>query len=136
MALILNHNNNEELEMVDQDSDAGFSEQEPEPQPSFWQMIRQLFLQTASERQAEQRERLVSLTRAIESFPDAPINYLLRGELHLELGQLEFAREDCQQALALAEIQAESDRWGITAQSILDRARQHLEHLAQLDETD
>jgi tetratricopeptide (TPR) repeat protein len=67
-------------------------------------------------------ERLAALDRAIAAAPDAPINYVLRGELRLKLGQRDEAATDFQKALGLAERAfAESD-WGLVAQAISDRA--------------
>ncbi len=89
---------------------------------SRWQQIKGLFLQTGAERAEEQRLRLQALTRAIEIHPDAAVNYLLRGELHLELEQWDLAHEDLLNALELAQIQWSEDRWGMTAQAVMDRA--------------
>lgn len=88
----------------------------------LWQWVRRLFLQTGLERAEEQRMRLQALTRSIEIHPDAAINYLLRGELHLELHQWDLAHEDLLNALELAQMQWSEDRWGIAAQLVMDRA--------------
>ena len=93
---------------------------------SFWQMLRRLFFQTRSERLLEQQRRLSDLNLAIVERPDVAVNYMLRGELRLEKKQYELAREDFSRAIELAEAQFESEKWGITAQAIMDRAREGL----------
>jgi hypothetical protein len=89
---------------------------------SLWRRIRCLFFQTGLERAEERRIRLQALTRSIEIHPDAAINYLLRGELHLELHQWDLAHEDLLNAFELAQMQWSEDRWGIAAQLVMDRA--------------
>ncbi|MFP4320906.1 MAG: hypothetical protein ACLFTK_00485 [Anaerolineales bacterium] len=69
--------------------------------------------------------RLAALETAIRRAPDAAVNYLLRGELWLELGKLDAAREDLLLARDLAAAQAVQRDWGYIDQSYHDRA----EHL-------
>jgi tetratricopeptide (TPR) repeat protein len=95
---------------------------------SFWQMLRRLFFQTRREKSAEQQRRLSDLNLAILDRPDAAVNYMLRGEIRLEQKQYELAREDFSQAIELAEAQFADEKWGIAAQSIMDRAREGLRH--------
>ena len=74
----------------------------------------------------KRRERLAArlrkLDRAIEAAPDAPVNYVLRGELRLKLGQRDEAAVDFQRALALAESAFTASDWGVIAQTMSDRA--------------
>lgn len=96
---------------------------------SFWQKLRRIFFPNAEERRATERERLHDLTTAIERYPEAAVNYLLRGELYLEMQQLLLAEEDLQEALRLAETQYQAERWGLSAQAIADRARRGLDEI-------
>jgi len=95
-------------------------------QLSFWQMVRRFFSQTPGEKAAEQRRRMTDLNHAIADAPEVAGNYLLRGEVRFEMRQYELARDDFMQAIELAEAQFDSDRWGLAAQSIIDRAREGL----------
>jgi hypothetical protein len=95
----------------------------------FWQKLRRFFLPSFQERRENERQRLLDLTVAIERYPEAAVNYLLRGELHLELEQYTLAQEDLEQALQLAEAQYQQESWGLSAQAIADRARRGLEEV-------
>jgi len=74
----------------------------------------------------KRRERLMArlrkLDRAIDAAPDAPVNYVLRGELRLKLRQRDAAAGDFQKALALADSAFTSSDWGLVAQTLADRA--------------
>lgn len=72
-------------------------------------------------------ERLMTLSSAIEQHPDEAGNYVMRGELYLELNDQMRAAEDFERALELAEAQLEGSDWGIIAQSVQDRALVGLE---------
>lgn len=98
-------------------------------QNSIWQKIRRFFFQTASEKREENRTRMYILTQAIETYPAAAINYLLRGELYLEIREQDLAQEDFKKALELAETQFDNDRWGLGSQAIMDRARRGLQRI-------
>ncbi|MBX3066155.1 MAG: hypothetical protein KF726_24465 [Anaerolineae bacterium] len=68
--------------------------------------------------------RIAVLSDAIERHPDAPANYVLRGEAYLELAKYQLAASDFMTALRLA-----ADRqtdWEYLNRSVLDRARQGL----------
>lgn len=66
--------------------------------------------------------RLERLNLAIERHPQAPINYLLRGELFSEQNYNHLAAQDFQKALELAQEQYQHSQWGIAEQAIIDRA--------------
>ena len=66
--------------------------------------------------------RLRALDRAIAAAPDAPVNYVLRGELRLKLREREAAAADFQTALALADGAFTASDWGLVAQALADRA--------------
>jgi hypothetical protein len=72
--------------------------------------------------------RLFLLNRAIEKMPDAPSNYVMRGELLLARGEIEGARRDFELALELAETRAETANWGYINRALVDRAREGLKH--------
>ena len=75
--------------------------------------------------------RLDLLTRAIEAHPEAPANYVIRGELLLEAEDYELAAQDFETALSLAQPLAESSNWGYINQALIDRARQGLRQCNQ-----
>jgi tetratricopeptide (TPR) repeat protein len=81
-----------------------------------------------SERVSEVVSRVDVLTGAIEKRPDAPVNYVLRGEALLDGGDYELAAEDFRKALELAEPQAESANWGYINRALADRAREGLRY--------
>ncbi|MEP7285778.1 MAG: hypothetical protein ABI947_08420 [Chloroflexota bacterium] len=70
--------------------------------------------------------RIDLLTRAIERHPDAPANYVIRGELLLTDGYAELAAQDFVRALELADILAESANWGYIYRALVDRAHEGL----------
>ena len=74
----------------------------------------------------EDRPRLSAqvrlMTTAVEAHPDAPVNYLLRGEEWLSLGRVDKAKADFETARALAEREAEDSAWGYVVQAYIDRA--------------
>jgi len=74
--------------------------------------------------------RLEALDRAIARDPTAAINLLLRGELYLALDQIDAAAADFTRALALAEAEAESLRWGYANSAVIDRATDGLREVA------
>jgi hypothetical protein len=73
--------------------------------------------------------RIEVLSLAIERYPDAAVNYVLRGEAWLGLGFPGNAREDFVAALELAGEAAESARWGYVERTVADRARERLRQL-------
>lgn len=69
-----------------------------------------------------QDRQLYELDFAVERHPDAPVNYLLRGEYWLRAGDAYQARADLEKARELAaELHKNSD-WGYIFQSYSDRA--------------
>lgn len=92
----------------------------------FWQNIRKLFLPTSRERADHFAQRINRLSAAVELYPDSPTNYVLRGELYLEMGDYALAKNDFERALELALRQTETDDWGIVAQAVQDRAHDGL----------
>lgn len=66
--------------------------------------------------------RVRQLDRAIAHTPDAPVNYVLRGEVRLKLRQRAEAADDFQTALALADRAFADSDWGLVAQALSDRA--------------
>lgn len=71
---------------------------------------------------AANAERLITLTAALQHQPDALANWVLRGELYLEVGEYALAAADFQQALTLADALFKQERWGIITQALRDRA--------------
>ncbi len=71
-------------------------------------------------------ERVKSLTAAIRRYPEAPVNYILRGELYLDEGYFAEAADDLRRGLALADAKAEAADWGFVSQGLADRAREGL----------
>lgn len=71
---------------------------------------------------AGRRTRIDALSHAIEMNPEEPANYILRGELYYQLREYALAEVDFQRGYILASEQVEANRWGIVAQTLLDRA--------------
>jgi hypothetical protein len=93
---------------------------------ALWENVRRAFFPTYSERTEQLHRRITRLTRAIELSPETPTNYVLRGELYLELGDDAAASIDFQHALDLAIANVEQEDWGVIAQVIQDRAQDGL----------
>lgn len=73
--------------------------------------------------------RIDVLCLAIERYPEAAVNYVLRGECYLDLGDRECAARDFETALRLADSAADVARWGYVDRAIADRARRALKQL-------
>jgi hypothetical protein len=67
-------------------------------------------------------DQLTELNRAINTYPDAAVNYVLRGEVYAELGEYALAKADFEHGLMLAEAQFAGSDWGFLAQALRDRA--------------
>ena len=78
----------------------------------------------------KQSRELTQLNRNINLYPDAAVNYLLRGEYWLKAGNLEQAIADLNEAMALGAIELEQSAWEYREQAVLDRT-QTLLRLAQ-----
>lgn len=94
---------------------------------SVWNKFKRWLMPTEEERLATVEERLAGLNDAIEDAPEAAVNYLARGELYLEIGQVDEAIADLEQAVTLATKEFEDRRWGVVAQAIRDRATRGLD---------
>jgi hypothetical protein len=75
-------------------------------------------------------QRLAALTAAISAAPDDPINYVLRGEVRLALGDLDEAAEDFRRGLLLIAAIGETD-WGYLHSLLADRAQHGLRRCSQ-----
>jgi hypothetical protein len=73
--------------------------------------------------------RIEVLSLAIERYPEAAVNYVLRGEAWLAVGNRVNALDDFRAALALASDAVETARWGYVEQALADRAREGLRQL-------
>jgi tetratricopeptide (TPR) repeat protein len=85
----------------------------------FWGRLRALFF--GSDRDLERRLR--ALNQAIAGTENTPTNYVLRGELYLELGAYDLALADFEYAEKLATYQLDEHNWGFIAQAMRDRAQ-------------
>ncbi|MEL7234563.1 MAG: hypothetical protein AAFV33_00835 [Chloroflexota bacterium] len=74
----------------------------------------------------ENRVRLANLSAAIDQYPEAPANYLLRADLYMAMRRYADAADDYQQAYDLAEAEFERGEWGMLAGSVRERAREGL----------
>jgi len=90
----------------------------PIEKPDFWQRVRSVFAASPSDRVA----RLTQLTRAIEDAPEAAVNYVLRGELYMDMREYALAHVDFQRAYEVAEAHFEIADWGFMEQVMRDRA--------------
>jgi len=91
---------------------------------SWWRSIIGAIWQSPEERAKDQRARLHELNAAVDENPGSPTNYVLRGELFMEMEQYHLAAEDFDTAWELAAEQVETADWGLVAQGMMDRAQQ------------
>jgi hypothetical protein len=103
---------------------------EPEGE-SFWRRWLGRLWPTVEQRRDQHIQRLHDLDVAIAGYPETPGNYVLRGEIYLELGEFELAVADFSRGLAYASAQVEYDDWGLISQSMQDRAEVGLEQAQQ-----
>ncbi len=96
------------------------------PSPPWWVRLRRAFFGPATA--PDDETRLQSLDYAIERYPEAPANYVLRGELYLQHARYDAAAFDFKEALRLCEAELEQNAWGVVAQTLRDRALTGLEH--------
>lgn len=78
----------------------------------------------------KQSRELAQLNRTINLYPDAAVNYMLRGEYWLKAGDLERAVSDLETAIELAQEELAKSAWEYREQAVIDRA-QTLLRLAQ-----
>ncbi|HEX2620359.1 MAG TPA: hypothetical protein VHL11_09435 [Phototrophicaceae bacterium] len=102
------------------------------PEESFWDRLRRWFMPSSTDQTLEYQQRLDTLDDMIVQHPEAPSNYVLRGELHLDAGFVDLAVSDFQKALSLASHQFEIETWGIITQTMRDRAMTGLERALRL----
>jgi Tfp pilus assembly protein PilF len=69
---------------------------------------------------------LVELDDAIALHPEAPANYVMRGEIYLRARLDDLACQDFERAIVLAADEIETRAWGLIAQAMQDRARRGL----------
>jgi cytochrome c-type biogenesis protein CcmH/NrfG len=117
-------------EMSDVTVEVASEPKETENVPSWISKIRQFFWKTSAEKFAEQQKRVRNLTHSIEINPGNATNYVFRAEVYLEQEAWQLAQADFEKALKVAEKQIETDRWGLVAQTMQDRAFRGLQ-LAQ-----
>jgi len=110
---------------VEADGELVVAEEKLKPPESLWDRLKKILF--GSPEEIEQRLRSLSLT--IEKYPDTPANYVLRGELYLDVNEYELAAADFQRALELASTQFEASDWGGIAQVMRDRAEAGLERV-------
>lgn len=89
------------------------------PPASPWARLRDLIVGAPDGTGA----RLAALEESIAADPAEPANYVLRGELYLELGEAALAQADFERGEHLAALLMERSAWGIIAQALVDRAR-------------
>ncbi|HRE47502.1 MAG TPA: hypothetical protein PLD47_07235 [Aggregatilineales bacterium] len=76
------------------------------------------------------KARVRTLTEGIATHPDAPANYVIRGELLLEAGDDEAAAADFTNALTRIEKAEKSLNWGYIYQHLAERAAAGLREIA------
>lgn len=113
-------------------------EQMPEPVTGqrvsvpVWQSLRRWLLPGEAERTEDDLRRLALLDETITRYPHSPSGYVLRGELHLQTGLIDQALQDFRQGLVLAENQLYTEKWGVVAQVMRDRAQEGLNQALRL----
>jgi hypothetical protein len=78
-------------------------------------------------REKANADRFLWLDDAIYREPDVAVNYVIRGELYLERGEIENAAADFERGEELAQREFAERRWGVVAQAMRDRARRGIE---------
>jgi hypothetical protein len=79
--------------------------------------------------QQHHHDRLYALDYAVQQRPHAPVNYLLRGEYWLEVGDVQKAAQDFSTVRRLASQGLHASDWGYIYQSYIDRADEFLQGL-------
>lgn len=88
------------------------------PSVPIWEQVWRWFFPSRDDHMA----RLNELTDAIALSPEAASNYVLRGELYLDMREYALAEADFQRGYELAEAQFEVADWGVMEQVMRDRA--------------
>ena len=96
--------------------------EQPLAKPPFWVWLRDLVF-----RPPDVSQRLADLSVAIDERPQVAANYVLRGEVWLQVGDYQQAADDFATALILATEQFEEEDWGLLAQALRDQAEHGLE---------
>ena len=117
--------------MADAEFENGESESIVPDSSGLWERLRRMLRPSSAEQAEERAQRLRELNIAIDLFPQSPSNYVLRGELYLGAGANELAAEDFRRALELATQQVETQRWGVVAQAMQDRAEAGLQTVSK-----
>lgn len=94
-----------------------------QPGDSLWSRIRGVLGWGVDRRQ----RRLEDLFAAVAANPDSFTNYVMRGEVYLQIGEYELAASDFEIACKLAANHLAVDNWGVIAQAMQDRALVGLE---------
>lgn len=100
---------------------------ERDDQPGFLERLRNWLWPSAEASRRAVMDELVEYEEMIALHPEAPMNYVLRGELYEKIGYDELAVHDFEFGLELAQKMIEGDTWGIVAQVAQDRAQQGLD---------
>jgi hypothetical protein len=116
--------------------DEAWLQRQDEAENEHRSFLNRLFgLFTGGRQQADDMEG--ELDRAIERYPEAASNFVLRGELRLKRGDAELARADFVRAYEIAAQNLADHQFGFVAQMTQDRALDGLERArALLDETE
>jgi hypothetical protein len=94
---------------------------------SLWQRFWRWIYPSQAMREKATVERFLLLDDAIYREPAVAVNYVIRGELYLQRGEIENAAADFEQGEELAHSDFAESRWGLVAQATRDRARRGLE---------
>jgi len=100
------------------DDATSFSDDGAGDETGFWAWLRERVFPSAR----IPAQRLETLNRAIEQDPAGAANYVMRGELWLQVGHYDEAAEDFDRALMLAAEQFEAADWGLMSQALRDQA--------------
>jgi hypothetical protein len=98
------------------------NQHESSAKPPFWTWLRALIF-----RPPDVTQRLDDLTTAIVHRPQVAANYVLRGEVWMQMREYQQAADDFATALVLASEQFEQEDWGLLAQAMRDQAEHGLE---------
>lgn len=109
--------------------EAGDAQQRAPAGAGGWQAIRRLLVPSPAQLD---HARLKALNRTIDRYPESASGYVLRGELYLSAGYYTLAADDFNAALTHAARQLQTEKWGVVAQSVQDRAQYGLQEALRL----